>query len=120
MPPGLRASYATTLVTCLGADLGEVDALVRNLDRLRRIAPGFIPIVVHTTARSAVAAALGVETAVVMGRRRWAEKESGRWEDYAGRRIRQLAAHHRADNIVAANLLHPDAWITLQQRHSAP
>jgi hypothetical protein len=119
VPPGLRASYATTLVTCLGADLDEVDALVRNLDRLRRIAPGFIPIVVHTTARSAVAAELGVETAVVMGRRRWEEQESGRWEDYAGRRIRQLAAHHRADNVVAADLLHPDAWITLQQRHSA-
>ena len=120
VPPGLRASYATTLVTCLGADLEQVDALVQNLDRQRRIAPGFIPIVVHTTARSELAAELGIETAVVMGRRRWAEQESGRWEDYADRRIRQLAAHHRADNIVAADLLHPDAWITLQQRRSTP
>lgn len=120
VPPGLRASYATTVVTCLGAELEQVDMLVRNLDRARRIAPGFIPIVIHTTARSAVAAELGVETAVVMGRRRWEEQESGRWEEYAHRRIRQIAAHQRADNVVAADLHHPDAWITLQQRHSAP
>lgn len=117
VPSGLRASYATTMITCLGADLDQVDEVVRHLDHARRIAPGFIPIVVHSTARSKVAAELGIETVVVMGRRRWAEQETGRWEDYAGRRIRQLAAHHRADNIVAADPLHPDAWITLQQRH---
>lgn len=120
VPPGLRASYATTLVTCLGADREQVDVVVRELDRQRRIAPGFIPIVVHTTARSEVAAELGIETAVVMGRARWAEQGTGRWEEYAYRRIRQLAAHHSADNIVAADLHHPDAWISLQQRRSTP
>ncbi len=120
VPPGLRASYPTTLVTCLGAEPDDVDALVTHLDRQRRIAPGFIPIVIHTTRASEVAATLGIETAVVMGRRRWAERETGRWEDYAGRRVRQLAAQYHADNIVAADPFHPDAWITLQQRTANP
>jgi hypothetical protein len=116
----LRASYAITMVTCLGADPDTVDDIVRLLERQRRRAPGFIPIVVQTTVRSTVAAELGIETALIMDRSQLAEKQTGSWEDYAQHRIHELAAQFDVDNIVPADPYHPDAWITLQQRRSVP
>jgi hypothetical protein len=112
-PPGLRAAYTTTLVACLGSSATQVDATLRALDRHRRQAPGFIPLVVVTIGRPTLAAELGIETAIITSPTHFdASVES--WATYAQRRLRQLAAHHGADNVVPADPTHEYAWIAMQ------
>ena len=117
-PHGLRGSYTTTLVSCLGASADEVEAVLEALDHHRRRAPGFIPLVVTTITRPAAATRLGIETRVISSRRGW-DHPSEEWIDYAQRRLRQLSAHYRVDNVAVADPLHADAWIALQLRRSS-
>ncbi|MGB1631522.1 MAG: glycosyltransferase [Acidimicrobiales bacterium] len=112
VPPGHRRSFTTTLVAALGADIDEVEGLLRALERHRRRAPGFVPIVVITVRRPRLAERLGIETVVITSRQKHAGAPAT-WPDYARRRLRQLANHHRVDNVVVANPAHNDAWIGL-------
>ena len=115
MPPGQRESHCVELVVALGETTEEVSDLLSHLEAHRRRLPGFVPIVVMTCARPIDAALLGIDTKVVTSRRNHADSNE-RWEDYAHRRIREIAASYDVDEIVAANSRHPDAWIALQQR----
>ena len=114
-PSGHRHAVATTLITALGAERKEIERLLHSLDRQRRHAPGFVPVVVITMTRPPLAEELGIETRVITNRANWADP-SEPWEAYAQRRLRQLASHYGADNIAVADPGHPDAWIVLQVR----
>ena len=114
-PSGHRHAVATTLVVALEVELDEVETLIRALDRQRRHAPGFVPVVVITLTRPSLADELGIETRVVTRRRNWSDT-SETWEAYAQRRVRQLGSHYGVDNVTAADPAHPDAWIALQVR----
>jgi hypothetical protein len=61
----------------------------------------------------ALAAELGIEVCVVTSRRNWT-KTNENWDDYAIRRIRQLARNYRVDNVVPFDVASTDAWISLQ------
>lgn len=117
VPPGHRRSFTTSLVAALGADIGAVESLLTALDRQRRRAPGFVPVVAITIRRPDLAEVLGIETAVITSRRNHSGPPEV-WPEYARRRLRQLAIRHRADNIVVADPLHDDAWIALQLHRS--
>ena len=114
-PAGHRHAVATTLVAALGSEGKELDALLHSLERQRRQAPGFVPVVVITVTRPPLTEALGIETRVITSRAGWTDTSEA-WETYAQRRLRQLAGHYGADNIAVADLAHPDAWIALQMR----
>ncbi len=113
IPPNQRSSYTTTLVACLGAPVDEIEQLLVALDGHRRQVPAFVPVVVTTATRPPLAAKLGIETKVITSRRNWSDPSEA-WPDYAQRRLRQLAAHYRVDNVVVADPQHPDAWVALQ------
>lgn len=113
IPPGHRTSFTVTLVACLGAETDQVERLLRSLDAHRRRAPGFVPVVVTSVTRPPLATQLGIETKVITSRGYWTDPSEA-WPDYARRRLRQLAAHYRVDNVVVADPHHPDAWIALQ------
>ena len=89
--------------------------MLAALDVHRRHAPGFIPVVVTSITRPALAVELGIETKVITNPSRWDDADEA-WVDYAQRRLRQLAAHYQADNITAANPTDDYAWIALQLR----
>ncbi len=113
VPIGHRRSFTTTLVAALGAEVDEVEDLLKAIERHRRRAPGFVPILAITVRRPPLAERLGIETVVITSRR----KHTGApetWPEYARRRLRQLANHHQVDNVVVANPTHRDAWIGLQ------
>jgi hypothetical protein len=114
-PPGHRHSVATTMIVGLGAEPKEIEALLHSLDRHRRHAVGFVPILVITFTRPPLADELGIETKVITGRGSWSDPAEP-WVAYAQRRLRQLANHYRVDNIAVADPGHPDAWIALQAR----
>jgi hypothetical protein len=114
-PAGHRRAVATTLVAAFGTEGKELDALLRSLERQRRQAPGFVPVVVITVTRPPLTEALGIETRVITSRAGWTDASEA-WETYAQRRLRQLASHYGADNIAVADPAHPDAWIALQMR----
>jgi hypothetical protein len=114
-PTGHRRGVATTLVVAFGTEGKELDALLRSLERQRRQAPGFVPVVVTTVTRPPLTQALGIETRVITSRSGWTDTSEA-WETYAQRRLRQLASHYGADNVAVADVAHPDAWIALQMR----
>ena len=93
-PSGHRHAVATTLITALGAERKEIERLLHSLDRQRRHAPGFVPVVVITMTRPPLAEELGIETRVITNRANWADP-SEPWEAYAQRRLRQLASSLR-------------------------
>jgi hypothetical protein len=113
-PVGHRHAVATTLIACLGAKRKEIERLLRSLDRQRRHAVGFVPVVITTISRPPLADELGIETRSITNRSRWSDTEP--WESYAQRRLRQLASHYGADNIIVTDPAHPDAWIAMQLR----
>ncbi|MGA1438450.1 MAG: glycosyltransferase [Ilumatobacteraceae bacterium] len=117
VPIGHRPSFTTTLVAALGAETGEVEALLAALEQHRRRAPGFVPVVAITVRRPPLAERLGIETVVITSRRNHSGPP-GAWPEYARRRLRQLAIRHRVDNVVVANPAHEDAWIALQVHRS--
>ena len=92
-PPGHRHSVTTTMIAGLGVEQKEVEALLRSLDRQRRHATGFVPVVVITITRPPLADELGIETRVITSRRTWTDPSES-WETYAQRRLRQLADHY--------------------------
>lgn len=113
VPLGHRRSFTTTLIAALGAEVDEVEDLLKAIERHRRRAPGFVPIFAITVRRPPLAERLGIETVVITSRR----KHTGppeTWADYARRRLHQLATHHQVHNVVVANPSHKDAWIGLQ------
>lgn len=113
--PRQRESHRVELVVALGEATDEIADLLAHLDAHRRRLPGFIPIVVMTCTRPVDAGGVGIETKVVTSRRNHADPAE-RWEDYAHRRIREIAASYDVDDIVVADARHPDAWIALQMR----
>ncbi len=113
--PGQREAHRVELVVALGETTDEIADLLAHLDAHRRRLPGFIPIVVMTCTRPIGSEAVGIETKVITSRRNHGDATQ-RWEDYAHRRIREIAASYDVDDIVAANARHPDAWIALQLR----
>ncbi|MGA9275384.1 hypothetical protein [Ilumatobacter sp.] len=115
VPPGMRSSYATTLVVCLGAANAELEDAIRVLDQQRRQAPGFIPIIVVEGTRPPLAAELGIETAVITSQLEW-DRALEPWSVYAQRRLRQLAVHHQVDNVVPIDLAGVGGSIVLQMR----
>lgn len=115
IPPGQREAHSVELIVALGETTDEIADLLTRLDAHRRRLPGFVPIVVMTCTRPIDAEAVGIETKVVTSRRNHADSNQ-QWEDYAHRRIREIAASYDVDDIVVADARHPDAWIALQQR----
>jgi hypothetical protein len=114
-PPGAGAYRPTVMVVCLGADRERVETVIRAVAEQRGRVGGFQPVVVMIGARPELAARLGVEVRVVQGRKAWGGP-ADEWPDFAYRRLRQIAAHHRVDSITVDDVTHPDAWIALQLR----
>jgi hypothetical protein len=115
IPAAQRRAHTTTLIACLGAPLERVESLLGQLDKHRRRAPGFIPILVVTLSVPPLARELGLETRVITSRRNFSS-DTEDWDDYAVGRLRQLAMHYRVDNVAAAGFDDADAWIALQCR----
>lgn len=111
IPPGLRAQRPVILFTLFGAEAPTVEAAVRTLAAARAAEGGFHPILVITGPRPAIAAELGITCTSITGQRTW--QGEGTWPEYVRRRLRQLAASHRADRVIPVDVASPLAWISL-------